>query len=36
MGEPILLHRLHRNMFAIVHYSITGHFFAVEAISTRE
>jgi hypothetical protein len=35
-GEPISLHRRRCSPFAVVHYSIMGHYLAVAAISTRE
>jgi len=35
-GEPISPHRLRCSPFAVVHYSVMGHFLAAAAISTRE
>jgi hypothetical protein len=36
LGEPISLHRLRCSPFAVVHYSLMGHFLAAAAILTRE
>jgi len=35
-GEPISLHRLRRNPFAVFQYSFMNHFLVAAAISTRE
>jgi len=35
-GEPISPHRLRCSPFAVVHYSVMGHFLAAVAILTRE
>jgi hypothetical protein len=36
MGEPILLHRLRCNPFAVAYYDFKGNFLTAAATSTRE